>query len=57
MCTNLKDTFYPSPLNLFKIARTIFGVFIFQDFVAPSLPNDTFDLQTGRPVLADGKAL
>ena len=38
--TNLKDKFYP--LNFFKIARTIFGVVIFQDFPAPSLQNDAF---------------
>ena len=31
---------------------------MFQDFAAPSLQNDAFDLQTGssgRPVLANGK--
>ena len=55
VCTSLKGTFYYSPLNFFKIARTIFGVFIFQDFAAPSLQNDTFDLQIGQPVLANGK--
>ena len=56
----MKDKFYPSPSNFFKIARTIFGVFIFQDFnAAPSLQNDSFDLQTGcrssLPVLTNGK--
>ena len=33
-----------------------FGVISFQDFAAPSLQNDAFDLQTdqsGRPVLAN----
>ena len=30
-CTDLKDTFYPSPSNFFKIAPTIFGLIIFQD--------------------------
>ena len=58
VCANLKDSFYPSPLNVFKIARTSFGVIIFQDFAAPSLQNDALDLQTGqsgRPILANGK--
>ena len=48
---------YPSSSNFFKIARTIFGVIIFQDFAAPSLQNDAFDLQTGQsgqPVLTKG---
>ena len=45
-CTNLKDKFYPSPLNFFKIARASFVV-INIDFAAPSLQNDAFDLQTG----------
>ena len=31
------------------MVRTIFGVIIFQDFAAPSIQNDAFDLQTGRP--------
>ena len=34
-------------LNFFELARIIFGVIIFQDFAAPSLQNDTFDLQIG----------
>ena len=34
--------------NFFKIARTIFGVVIFQDFTALFLQNNAFDLQTGR---------
>ena len=45
---------YPGRSNFYKIVRTIFGVIIFQDFAAPSLQNDAFDLQTGRsgwPVL------
>ena len=57
-CTNLKDKFYPGPSNFFKIARIIFGVKIFQDFAAPSLQNDAFDLQIGppdRPVPENGK--
>ena len=45
-CTNLKDNFYPSILNSFKIVRTIFGVIILQDFAAPSLQNVSFDFQT-----------
>ena len=53
-CTNLKDKFYPSPSNFFKIARTIFGVIIFQDCATASLQNDAFDFQAGRPVLAYG---
>ena len=55
--TNLKDNFYPSPLNnySFKIACTIFRVIIFQDYAAAtSLQNDTFDLQVTSPVLANG---
>ena len=47
------DEFYPSPSNF--ITRTIFGVIMFQDFAAPFLQNDTFDLQTGGPVLTNEK--
>ena len=36
------------PSKFFKIARTIFGVNIFQDFAARFLQNDGFVLQTGR---------
>ena len=57
-CTNFKDKFYPSNSNFFKIARTIFEMINFQDFVAPSLQNDAFDLQTarsGQPVQENGK--
>ena len=57
-CTNLKDKFHPSPSNFFHAARSIFGVIIFQDFAAPSLENDAFDLQAGRtdlPFPANGK--
>ena len=53
-----KVKFYPSTLNFFKIVHTIFRVIIFQDFAAPSLQNDAFDLQTslsGQPVLTNGK--
>ena len=47
-CTDLKNKFYLSPSNFFKIARQIvFGVFSFQDFSAPSLQNDS--------ILANGK--
>ena len=56
--TNFKDDLYPSLLNFFKMAHTIFGVIIFRDFAAPSLQNDTFDLQTrwpDQPVLSNGK--
>ena len=56
--TNFKDKFHASNSNFFKIARTIFALIIFQDFAAPSLQNDSFDLQTGRsgrPTLANGK--
>ena len=56
--TGLKDKCYPSPWNFFKIAPTILGVIIYQDFASPSLQYDTFDLQTGqsgRTVLASGK--
>ena len=56
----MKDKFYRSPSYFFKIARTIFGLVNFQDFAAPSLQNDVFDLQTGwpdRPVSANLKAL
>ena len=49
--TNFKDKFYSCPSNFLKIARTIFVLIIFQDFAAPSLQNDAFDLQTGRPVM------
>ena len=42
------NKYYPSPSHFFKIACTIFRVIIFQDFAAPSLQNETFDLQTGR---------
>ena len=45
---NRRILFYPSPSKFFKIARTIFGdIQISQDFAAPPLENDTFDLQTG----------
>ena len=44
----MKDKFYPSPPNFFKIGHTVFGVIIFQDFAAPSLQYDPFDLQTGQ---------
>ena len=56
----MKDKFFLSSSNLSKIARTIFGVIIFQGFAAPSLQNDTSDLQTGwfgQPALTDGKHL
>ena len=46
---------YSSPSNFYEITRTIFGVIIIQDFAAPFLQNDAFDLQTGRPVLTNGK--
>ena len=52
---HFEKTFYPSPSNFFKILRAFF---IFHDFAAPSLQNDTFNLQTGwsgRPILANGK--
>ena len=63
MVPNLKDKCYrnPSPSTLFKITRTGFEVIISQDFAAPSLQNEAFDLQTGRfdrldqPVLSNGK--
>ena len=45
----MKDKFHPCPSNFFHIARTVFGVISFQDFAAPSLQNDAFDLQAGRP--------
>ena len=54
----MKNKLYHGPSNFFKIARTIFEVIIFQDFVAPLLQNDAFDLQTslsGRPALANGR--
>ena len=37
-----------SSSNFCKLARTSFGVIIFQDFTAPSLQNGAFDLLTGR---------
>ena len=55
----MKDKFYASPSNFFKITRTIFRVIIFQDFAAPSRPwpvcksNEPF--WSGRPVVANGK--
>ena len=54
----LKNKFNPCPSIFFKIARNIFGVIMFSNFVAPSLQNDSFDVQTGRsgqPVLTNGK--
>ena len=54
-CTNFKNPLYPSPSNFFKIARTIFGVIVFQDFAVPSLQNDALHTgQTHQPVLASG---
>ena len=36
---DMKETFYPSPLNVFKIACTSFRVIIFQDFAAQTFVN------------------
>ena len=49
----MKDKFYPRPSNFFKIARTIFGVIILQDFAAPSLQNGAFEYKLAG--LANGK--
>ena len=60
-CTDLKDKFYPSPSNFFKIAPTIFGLIIFQDCTGfystiPSYLTYLILIQSGwsgRPVLAN----
>ena len=50
--------FYRSPSNFFKIARTVYGVIIFQDFAAPSFKMTPLIYrltQSGHPVLTNGK--
>ena len=53
-CVALKfcQNSYSCPSNFFKIARTIFGVIIFQDFAAPSLQTDAFDLYSSGDLKA-----